>query len=155
MALTPSVFRRLLLVYAGTVVLGVVVGLGDIGAGYSPLLKAAYESEPGWMDEMSFWGLASVLTVVLVYFGALIASLTGLYLFRRWGRTLALWCTAGGLLLSAMMGPILSGGLETMLGELATTLWGSLLALAYFGPISTAFSRQAVAAPPAAVATGS
>ena len=154
MALTLSVFRRLLLVYAGTVVLGVVVAVGDIGAGYSPLLKAAYDSEPGWLDGMPFWGLASALAVMLVYFGVLIAALTGLYLFRRWGRTLALCCTGGGLLLSAVMGPTLSGGLETMLGELAATLWGGLLALAYFSPVSAAFGRKAAASPPAAAATG-
>ena len=142
MALTPPVFRRLIWVYVGMFALTLLAGLVYIGDGFSPLLQAAYDSEPNFLTELPYWGLISVLVVLAVAVVAVMASLVGLYRFRRWGRTLALWNTIGVLPVLAMTGPILSTGLESMFREIATLLWGGMLALSWYGPVGAAFAHQ-------------
>ena len=142
MALTPTVFRRLLLAYVGMFAMTLLAGLGYIGDGFSPLLQAAYDSEPHFLAELPYWGLVSVLVILAVSAVVVLAALVGLYRFRRWGRALALWSTVGLLPLLAVTGPSLSTGLESMFREVATLLWGGMLALAWYGPVGAAFAHQ-------------
>ena len=141
-ALTPNVFRRLIWVYVGMFALTLLAGLGYLGDSFSPLLQAAYDSEPNFLAELPYWGLVSVLVVLAVFAVVVLASLVGLYRFRRWGRALALWSTVGLLPLLAVTGPTLSGGLESMFRDIATMLWGGLLALSWYGPVGAAFAHQ-------------
>ena len=132
----------MLLAYVAMFALTLVAGLGYIGDRFSPLLQAAYDSEPNFLAELPYWGLILVLVVLAVFAVVVLASLVGLYRFRRWGRALALWSTVGLLPVLAVTGPTLSGGLESMFRDIATMLWGGLLALSWYGPVGATFAHQ-------------
>lgn len=138
MTITARIFRRLVLAYAGVALLSLAAGMGYLGAGFSPLLQAAYDSEPSAAMALPL-PLLGVLLVVSI--AVLLAGLVGLYRLRRWGRSLSLWSTVLYLPLMPALGPSLETGLESMLMQLTSVLWGGLLALAYCSPVSVAFDR--------------
>jgi hypothetical protein len=125
------------------VVLQLVISLASIATvflpvGYSQELEAAYAAEPAtWLTEGS--GLS--LVVVSLFLVAWLASQIGLFLFKRWGRTLSLYFTLAEFTLRAFQGPTLSSALESTLLDTTMLLWGAILALAYFSTVSSRFER--------------
>lgn len=107
-------------------------------AGYSQELEAAYAAEPvtwlvdgGWLS----------IVVVGLFLVAWLASQIGLFLFKRWGRTLSLYFTVAEFILTPFQGPTLSSALESTLLDTSMLLWGAMLALAYFSTVSNRFER--------------
>jgi hypothetical protein len=132
--MTRSYFRNLVLLYAVLVVATLIAAFTP-GA-YSQELSDALDREPmPWMVE-AFWPM--VLGVPLA--AATIAGVWGLYMFRRWGRTLSIYTTGAGIALFPFLGPSLSGGLESAFYEASTLAWGAVLALAYYSPVSAEFT---------------
>lgn len=135
--MTPSLAFRLL------VVLSVVLGFATVGVDLlltdliPPELTKAIEKESmlGVMETHPFISLAILLPWIIAAFVGLI----GIFLFKRWGRTLSLYSTALGFIIVPFLGPSASSGLSYALDEASFTLWGAVLALAYFSPISELF----------------
>jgi uncharacterized membrane protein len=105
---------------------------------YSESLSMAAESEPRpWL--MSNLWLAGGATGLLL--SAWILGLAGLFFFKRWARTLALYTTGLTLLATPWFGTYVYSGIETALFEAAALTWGAVLAASYFSPVSTRFGR--------------
>ena len=107
-----------------------------VPGGYSDELRTAYEREPYWLEHAP---LMVVAPVALLLIGLIVAGVIGLYLMRRWGRTLSLATTAAFPLVVPFAGPTLSSGLEGSLWEMASVLWGAVLAMAYYSPVAAGF----------------
>lgn len=77
--------------------------------------------------------------LLLAVASAFIASLVGLYRFRRWGRTWSLWLTLASQSVFFLVGPMVAEPLDWFLYTLSNMLWGAVLAVAYFSPLSARF----------------
>jgi hypothetical protein len=128
-------FRLALLVYFA-------LSLASVGVDLIPgALPEALES--AYLD-LHAPVAGGTLTFVLVG-GLLLAwpvAIMGLFLLKRWGRTLALYGTVLVLMLFPLSGAIVASGLSLALAELAAMLWGACLACAYFSPLALQFSAE-------------
>ena len=125
----------MLWLYVGLVVSSIVAAFYP---DYSQNLAAAYEAEPTtWLFGDSWLALAALASLFLIF----VVGLVGLFNFKAWARALSLYSTLASLLLFPFAGPSLFGGLESTLGEAAAMLWGAILALSYFSPVSNRFGR--------------
>jgi hypothetical protein len=86
--------------------------------------------------------LSLSLLLFLPLAAAWIIGTVGLFLFRRWGRTLSLYSTVLGLGLYPFLGPTVSSGWSSALSEASFVLWGAVLAVAYVSPLRDRFSVQ-------------
>jgi MFS family permease len=136
--MTTTRFRLFLIASAVLVIAAVVVGL--LPGGYSSALADAYANEPV-PRLLQNEGLA--IAVLLVVLAATVAGFIGLFLLKRWGRTLSLVLTLFGLPLYLLLGPTLQSPVETMLADASSLLWGACLALAYFSPVSKKIEEDA------------
>lgn len=107
--------------------------------GVSPeLLDALAASTPDWLEAnqaVENWVMAALVAVIL----AAAAGYIGLWRLKRWGRTLTLWATALGYLVSPMLGPMVFGPWELMFYEMSTLMLGAILAIAYMSPAAERF----------------
>jgi uncharacterized membrane protein len=133
--MTDTRYRKLLLIY-------LVVTAAAIAASafptYSEALETALGEEPEtwlWRNTWASVGLYSALVM------AWVIGLVGLFRFRRWGRSLSLYTTAAGIIIAPLAGASLSSGLESGLYEASAIIWGGILALSYFSPVSDRFGR--------------
>lgn len=130
--MTDKRFIQILWLYVALTIAAIVAAFFP---SYSAALASAYENEPeGWLGLWPSFLLAMVLLVGFV------TGLIGLFRLKPWGRTLSMYSTLLGLLLSLVSGPSLSAGIETALVEASTVLWGAILALAYYSPVSQRFT---------------
>lgn len=65
-----------------------------------------------------------------------VVGFAGLFLLKRWGRTLSLGITLLCLPLYLLTGPTMSSPIEAMLTDASTLAWGACLALAYYSPVA-------------------
>ena len=128
-------FRYLLILYALFTFAGVIVAL--IPGGYSQTLSDAYDNEPQSWIAQNLWVMLAIAIPLLI---ASVSGFVGLYLFKKWGRTLSLCLTVVSPILSLFFGPTLSKPLESMFFEVSTLLWGAILTLAYYSAINGRFS---------------
>jgi hypothetical protein len=120
----------------------VAVTLASIVAGffptYSDALATAYAGEPeDWLSR-NIWADVIVSTLLLCSW---LVGLIGLFFFKRWARSLSLAQTFLGLVVLFFIGPNLLSSLESFLLETSILLWGVILTLAYFSPVSTRFDQ--------------
>ena len=133
--MTDLVFHRLLWLY---VALTVASTIASAFPQHSATLQAAAVAEPtSWLLEMA-WFWAGVFPALM---GTWLVGLVGLFRFRSWGRTLSLWSTMAALLIYPFIGSSLYWGVETALSDACSLVWGGILALAYFSPVSARFER--------------
>ena len=83
------------------------------------------------------------MAILLPWIVAALAGVVGIFLFKRWGRALSLYSTALGFLLVPFIGPGVYSGLTSALDEVSFTLWGPVLAMAYFSPLAERFRSDA------------
>ena len=103
---------------------------------YSPALALAYTNEPEpWITANLWLGLAVLIPLLLIS----VVSFVGLYFFKSWGRTLSFYTTLAAFPLSLLVGPSVEGSIESALFEVSTLLWGAILALAYYSPLTSKF----------------
>ncbi len=137
--MTPIIFRSLIV----CVVL-LVAGATSVDIVFPSLMSEAIsnaiESEPtpSGIDRYPIVFVALALPVVI----ATLAGLIGLFFFKRWGRAMALYSTLFSFLLVAFTGTMCSSALSYSLSEAGSTLWGTVLALAYFSSIKERFSKE-------------
>ena len=101
--------------------------------GYTQALSDAYASEPvPWLfqNESVAIGIGAAALAITI------AGYVGLFLLKRWGRTLSLGITLLGLPLYLLTGPTLMSLFEAMLSDTSLMVWGACLALAYYSPVA-------------------
>lgn len=138
--MTRTRFRQMIVAY-------VVATVAAVAAmwfpQYSQALADAYADEPMLLTADSVamgYAMVAVLPYLLIaMLGVQVAVIAGLFLFKRWARSLSLWLTVAGLLLVPFAGATLAWGLESALWEASTLLWGAILVVAYWSPVRAAF----------------
>lgn len=134
--MTFARYRMLLWLYVGLLALECISGFSQ---GYREGLQAAQLG--GARPELlgNPW-ISGVLLFCLA--AAFLVALVGLFGFKRWSRPLSLTVTVAGILFgNSLISPSPSSGLENVLSEASATLWGAILAVAYFSGISARFRR--------------
>jgi hypothetical protein len=135
--MSQKYFRALILLYVAFVAASAAAAL--LPGGYSQELSDALDNEPAPLILENLW-LLFCLVVPLAL--AAFAGMYGLYMFKRWGRSLSLYSTLAGLVLFPFFGPSLYGGIESALSEASTLIWGAILALSYSSAVSGSFSAN-------------
>lgn len=139
MGVSPRLFRILLL---ASPLLGIAAGTVDIVIPSlipQELSDAQAKLETGIWDSAD-WGSVALLLLAGVVLGVLgVSGLIGLFLFRPWGRTISVIGTGLALPVYLVLGPVLQSSWSYLLQEISMLLWGGLLALAYFSPLSVRF----------------
>jgi hypothetical protein len=134
--MTKARFRQLLILYISLLLLaGIVVAF--VPGEYSQELADTYANEP---EPQIMRNIGLLLSLAIPLFVAFVAGFIGLFLFKSWGWILSLFATAASLALLLFLGPTLSSALESVLFEASSLIWGAVLALAYYSPISIHFS---------------
>jgi hypothetical protein len=138
LSVSARFFRGLMLASLGLTILAFIIDIT-----IPPLVpeEVRFAEEVYW-NEMSSAGLAFRLGVFIVYVAASLVAFVGLYLFKRWARTANLVLAALIIVVWPAMGHVVLSGLAQGLGEIALLLWGAVLALAYFSPISERFESK-------------
>jgi len=106
----------------------------------SASLKATYEKE-NVPSLFTSYPWATLVIVGLVAVGAL-ASTIGMFFFQRWARFLSLVIVFATLILAPLTGAQLLSGASYSFYFLSTTIWGAVLAIAYFTPLSQRFVKE-------------
>jgi hypothetical protein len=136
--MTDRGFRNLLWIYVSLVVAAMVASAFPP---HSDALQAAVAQEStSWLSDHA-WARGGAVAILLVGW---LAGLVGLFRFKRWGRSLSLYFTFAGFLIYPFLDSSLYWGLEIGLYESSGMLWGAILALAYFSPVSARFERQLI-----------
>jgi hypothetical protein len=86
--------------------------------------------------------MISTLLGSIVLIGATIASFIGLFMFKWWARRLTLLTIVVGILDAPFFKYFLFSGLDSAFGDAQMLLWGCILSLAYFSPVSECFARN-------------
>lgn len=107
-----------------------------VGAGVPDVLRAAQQELEAEILPSSIV-VQSVVAVALLV--VVLAAAWGLFMFRRWGRTLALVSCALAFAAWPYFGYGVYSGWALGLMELGTTVWGAAIALAYASPVAAQF----------------
>ena len=132
--MTQRSFRILLVMHLVSLLLG-----GVLGHAFPQLLSADLAEAYAATEAESVLGQPWAWAVVAPLGIAGLAGYVGLFMLRRWGRTLSLATTALGLCLYPFFGPTVATWPQSALTDLSNILWGAALALAYLGPVSAQF----------------
>ncbi|ATQ73733.1 hypothetical protein CR152_03810 [Massilia violaceinigra] len=134
-----TVFRfRLLLSLYIVFVLGEFVAAWFFADLVPPALAAVADSDP---ESWFISNLPLAFTIFVPLSTAYLAGLVGMFMLKAWGRSFSLYVTLAGLALTPFMGATVSSWLDNVLLEVCAMLWGAVLALAYYSPVSREFSR--------------
>lgn len=135
--MSQKYFRALILLYVALVVASAAAAF--LPGGYSQELSDALDNEPAPRILENLWLMFGLVVPLLL---AAFAGVYGLYMFKRWGRSLSLYSTLAGLVLFPFFGPSLYSGLESALFEASTLIWGAILTLSYYSEVSSTFSAN-------------
>jgi hypothetical protein len=130
-------FRYRTLLWAYVAVLAAAV-LASAFPPHSETLQTALEQEPTTWLWSNAWASVALFSILSL---AWLVGLVGLFRFKTWGRSIALYTTLASLLVSPLVGSTLYWGLESGLYEACSIAWGAILALSYFSPVSSRFGR--------------
>jgi uncharacterized transporter YbjL len=86
----------------------------------------------------------SPIILGIAAFGMAIAGIMGtigLFLLKRWSRSLMLVVTVGAFACYPFLGAMVQSGWAYMLIEVSMTMWGAVLAMAYFSELKIHFER--------------
>ncbi|HQU98415.1 MAG TPA: hypothetical protein PLV19_04500 [Nitrosomonas sp.] len=135
--MSPTYFRGLVLT---SLVLTIAAATIDwlFPSLISQALTDAMQNEPPteFIENQPFLALAVFLPWLL----AAVASTIGLLFFKRWARVVALYSTLIGFAFYPFFGATVSSAFASALSEASFLVWGAVLALAYFSPISERFA---------------
>ena len=135
--MSQKYFRALVLLYLVLVVAGAAAAL--LPGGYSHELSDALDNEPAPFILENLWLMFGLVVPLAL---AAFAGMYGLYMFKRWGRSLSLYSTLAGLVLFPLFGPSLYSGIENALFEASALTWGAILALSYYSAVSGRFGAS-------------
>lgn len=134
--MTASRFHKMLWLYVAILVAGCISGFIQ---GISEAHQVTNPNDPNAQQLGWSWIYWVYLLGLLIAF---VIALIGLFGFARWSRPLSLAVTALGIVSQLFVDPTLPTSLDNVLSEAAATLWGAILALSYFSPVSTRFNRD-------------
>ena len=133
---TLTVFRVFIVASFVTAFLGATIDL-FVPSLIPAELSAAYDAYSSEVPSLVLIIAVGILSVVVMV-GA-IASSIGMYLLKRWSRRMALWTTLLALPMYPSLGPVLYSGWAEMLLTVSVTLWGAVLAMAWYSDLHTHF----------------
>lgn len=133
--MTETRFRKLLWTY---IALSAAAIIAAAFPSYSDQLQAAVHRESNSWLWHNDWAAGAVFGAFAV---AWVVGLVGLFRFRPWGRSISLYSTLAGLAVYPFLGNSLSSAWEDVFYESSMMLWGAILALAYYSPVSARFGR--------------
>lgn len=133
--MSPTLFRFILVAYLGLSLVDAAFTF-IIPSGVPDVLAHAQQANYVQLSAFSHKVLHILARAVLV---GSIASVLGFYLFRPWAPRLGVAVTVLALFIWPLMGFIVISGWHAVISSLAGTLWGAILALAYFSPIRGRF----------------
>jgi hypothetical protein len=139
LAMTNAKFRFLIILSVLCPLASAFAALYGLEMGVSLRLKSAFDAEPTPLAMLPVWLSAAIGAALVV---TVVASTVGLYAFRPWGRALSLWSMLVITPLVWATGPILHTPLESALDMTSSMLYGAVLALAYWSPVSAQFERK-------------
>lgn len=133
--MSPKLFRYTLIAYVALAIFG---GIFDV------VFPTALPGVLAHAQEANDTNLSSITLILLGILGLIvgvggITATIGLYLFRPWAPRLAVVVTVLALFVWPLLGVDVASGWSVALTSLSTTLWGAILALAYFSPIKAQF----------------
>lgn len=134
--MTPLRFRLLLSLYT-LLCLAQLFTAWFFSSLIPPEIQAAADNEVNWLS--TNLPLAFIVFVPLAV--ATFAGLAGMFLFKAWARRFSLYATLAGLCLMPFLGTTVMSWLDSTLWECAGLLWGAILALAYYSPLSSRFAE--------------
>jgi hypothetical protein len=136
----PSRLFRALIV--ASTAIGLAGGLIDfLVPGLLPEVLAEAQGQwAGAYDPSASWGISAYFLGLLA--GG-IAATVGLFLFRRWARSLALWLTLLSLPAYVFFGAEARSGWAAMLMDSSWMMWGAVLGMAYFSEVRRRFDPAA------------
>jgi hypothetical protein len=85
-------------------------------------------------------GIASVFAVVFLALS--VFNVLQMYQFKRSSRPIAIALTSVGLFAELFFGPVVEASLAQFVSELATLLWGAVLAMMYCPPYDSLFANS-------------
>jgi hypothetical protein len=132
-------FRLLLSLYIAVSAAAIVAPYIAPGA-LSPAIQAALDNEPTpFLSTYPALALALILPAAI----AVCAGTLGLFLFKPWARTFSLVGTIAVIPAFFFFGVSVYSGLEMALVDVSAMLWGAVLAMAYYSPVSSRFAVPA------------
>lgn len=138
MTATPQVFRGFMLASLVLSILAFIIDL-TVPALVPEIVRLAEEQ---YWSNSSGAGLMLRASLFVLYVIASLVAFVGLYFFKRWARTTNLVLAALLIVIAPALGHIVLSGLAQGLGEIALLLWGAVLSLAYFSPLSQRFEAS-------------
>lgn len=133
--MTDNRFRTFLWIYVALTVAAIAA---TVFSPHSEALQIAADRESTpWLSAHASASIAVYAVLVVAW----LVGLVGLFRFKSWGRSLSLYSTVASLLAYPLMGSSVSWGAESSFYESSTLLWGAILAIAYFSPVSARFGR--------------
>jgi hypothetical protein len=138
----PTIFRLLVVLLLLFDI--AAMSIDDVFSLVPPSLAIASDNELAiLLDSYPFW--VSIALVVLVVFSMIseLASMIGMFYFKRWARVLAVYSLLATICAVPFMGALAYSGVAIAFGTIYNTLLGAVLALAYFSPpIKTRFEGE-------------
>ena len=132
-----SVFRFLII--AGLIT-GIAAGVVDSAIpGLIPAVLA--DAQKQWTEAQELpagWVLISAIYMLVMFIGA-IASTIGLFVFKPWARSVALWVTLLSTPGYLLLGAEARSGWSAMLEDTSSMMWGGMVAMAYFSDLRSRF----------------
>ncbi len=133
--MSPSLFRYTIIAY---IVLAIFGGVFDLifPSAIPETLSLAKEVNETNLSSIALTSVAIVGLVTLL--GGIVATI-GLFLFLPWAPHFAVVITILTFFASLFLGADVASGWSMALTSLSDTLWGAILALAYFPPLKERF----------------
>ncbi len=133
--MSTTQFRYILIAY---------LSLAIFSGEFNLVFPSAIPEALAHVQQSSYANLSPLSRWILAILGYLslvggIASTLGLFLFRPWAPRLAIVITILALFISPLLGIRVVSGWQEVLSSVSTTLWGAILALAYFSPLKGCF----------------
>jgi urea transporter len=138
MNITPSLFRKLLLL---SIICAVMGGLLDIVL--PNLIPASlYQAQEEVEQSASHTEFIILLLIGIPIIIVNIISVVGLFCFRPWAPRIAIIATLLSFMIYPLLGYSLSSGWAQALIDFSTLLWGVVLTLTYCSPIRKRFAYR-------------
>ncbi|RBP48944.1 hypothetical protein [Arenicella xantha] len=131
----PNVFRKVVLVTMTAYCVLLVL----------PYLWTSFYSKQV-LSVLAWWGYGGLISIYgvvpYVFVAAMLVSLTGLYFFKRWARTMfALTMLAIGIV-SPLFGLAIAPSFDTLFAHVFGLGCGAILALSYLSEAANEFTKQ-------------
>ena len=93
-------------------------------------------------EEQEMTTLALIFLLLFIGLGILgVASIVGMFLFKKWARTITVVITIFSIMSTPFMGIWIGMPIDTMFGDISAYLFGALLCMSYLEPLNSEFNN--------------